>query len=684
MKLTAGLAFSQLKVNKRRTIWTLVGIILSSAMLTTIYGLGFGSGIDWISRLITDSPSRAIYNNFISGLAFIMSIFVLSISVIVISNAFRVSASERITQFGILKSVGATRKQITQTVMYEGIYLIMIAVPIGIIIGLIVQFVGVELINNIIDPMLSVEDRASGDYMFQFVFSPLAFIMSLGVSALTVFLSAWIPARKIANISAINAIRGTGEVQIKNKKIHGGKIVNIIFKFEGTLARVFLKRNKRNFRATVIAMSFSIAIFIMAGSFFHQMNLLTDLQWGGVEADVQVEVLLGNAQPIDCDELDDNGWSQSSYDEEGNFLLEECFVNINVEMSVEDFQEIHESLISILDDGDQIFGRGRQHLSNYNVYVHESELADQMPIILEEWGGTLDDRDGYHGFSIELFVVDNKTATRLAELAGVPVGSNILVNQSRHWLNDGRVTEHELINFTGQTLTLEPWGDDESTWEIELHGQLLSDQMPVELGHGWPSLLRIIVPELNFTHANWFIETDNHATVTVEGRDVLESFVSESEGRINVIDMVLARESERNIIGLVTLIVFGFVGMLISIGLTNVISTISENVKARAKEFAVLQSVGMTGDGIGRMLSLESVFSSFKSIFIGVPLGILGTFAIHTSIGAVGVFNFRLPWIWIVYSILGVFIITWTTMRVTARKLKKQNIIETIRSGSGV
>ena len=264
----------------------------------------------------------------------------------------------------------------------------------------------------------------------------------------------------------------------------------------------FLKRNKRNFRATVVAMSFRIAIFIIAGAFFDQMSTLTDLQWGDVEGNVRLGFDLRTSQPIDCDDFTiDDGWSQSIYDVDGNFVADECFVNRTDEMSVENFQEIHEVLENILSDGDKIFGIGRESLVHYSVYIHETELATGMPRILEEWAATSSDREGYHRFSIELIVVDNATAIRLAELTGVEVGSNILINQARHWLNDGRVIEHELINFTGQTLTFESSEDDTSLWNIKLHEQLTPNQMPAELGHGWPSGLRIIVPELNFTQA---------------------------------------------------------------------------------------------------------------------------------------------------------------------------------------
>ena len=687
MKLTARLALSQLKVNKRRTIWTFVGIMLASAMLTTIYGLGFGSGIEWLDRMISESTFRMAYISLISGLATVMSVLVLSISVIVISNAFRVSANERSAQFGILKSVGATKKQIAETVVYEGLYLTLFAIPVGIAIGLIVQVIGVELVNNVIEALLTDEDVAGGQHWMRFIFSPMAMIMSFGVSFLTVFLSAWLPAKKVANISAINAIRGTGDVQIKNKKVRGKRVVKKVFGFEGLLARTFLKRSSRNFRATIIAMSFSIAIFIIAGSFFDQMNMFSQLQWGGVEADVQFGFSLNLSGEVDCEDFEDDvdGWSTGFTDEDGNWVQEQCFVEGDLDeigMSALQFQEMHLALQEVLNDGDRIFGvaQARENLW-LQTYIHESELASEMTDVLVDWNPWWD--EAYHEFSIDFLVVDDEMAMMLAELANVPVGSNIIVNQSRFWFNDGRVFEHELIHFTGQTLMLSSW-DDSVEMELELHGQLTPEQMPAELGHGWSSTLRIIVPDGNIVDATWWVQTAESGEVASVGEEVLMTFISEEMGWVHAIDMATFDAGERDIIGLATLAIFGFVGMLIVIGLTNVISTISENVKIRAKEFAVLQSVGMSSGGIGKMLSLESVFSAIKSVMIGVPLGILGSYGVYYAIGAVGSFRFVLPWLWIVVSVLGVFVTTWATMRFSARKLKHQNIIETIRSGSGM
>ena len=129
--------------------------------------------------------------------------------------------------------------------------------------------------------------------------------------------------------------------------------------------------------------------------------------------------------------------------------------------------------------------------------------------------------------------------------------------------------------------------------------------------------------------------------------------------------------------------IYGFVGLLIFIGLTNIISTISTNVYARLREFAVLKSVGMDQKGFQRMLNFESIFCSAKALVIGLPLGILSSFFIHRMIAGTVEFAYELPWLAVIQCIFGVFIITWGVTRYSARKLRGRNIVDTIRWSDG-
>jgi putative ABC transport system permease protein len=124
---------------------------------------------------------------------------------------------------------------------------------------------------------------------------------------------------------------------------------------------------------------------------------------------------------------------------------------------------------------------------------------------------------------------------------------------------------------------------------------------------------------------------------------------------------------------------YSFVVLLTLIGLTNVISTMSTNVRMRSKEFAVLQSVGMTYSGLRRMLNLESIMCSGKSLIIGLPIAIVLTYLINLPIRSVFPVPYQLPWLAAIWCIAVVFGITWITMRYSASQLQRRNVIETIR-----
>jgi putative ABC transport system permease protein len=108
------------------------------------------------------------------------------------------------------------------------------------------------------------------------------------------------------------------------------------------------------------------------------------------------------------------------------------------------------------------------------------------------------------------------------------------------------------------------------------------------------------------------------------------------------------------------------------------------SIPLRGDLFSVLQSVGMTREGIKRMLRLEATLCSIKALLIGLPVGILASYGLHQAVGLSASFSYELPWFPIGASIAGVFIITWITMHTAANRLKDRNIIETIRSGSGM
>ena len=670
MKLTAKLALSQLKVNKRRTIWTIIGIIFSSAIITTVFSLGFGSGLEFVDRLIGDSDLRGNYEQTISGLAFVMSLIVMGISVVVVSNAFRVSASERSAQFGILKSVGATKKQIVSTVLYEGLFLTIIGIPVGIALGFLFQFIGIHVINHFLERMLGDESMVRGVHdgaWMHFIFSFNALFLSIGISFFTVIISAWLPAKKVAKISAINAIRGVGEIQVKNKKTYTTPLIRKIFGYEGALSAKFLKRSKRNFRATVVSISFSIIIFIMAGSFLTQMSTMVNLLWEDIDATGQL--IFRNYR---THELADDG----------------SRINTSRTISTTEINDLTAQLQNLLMEEETIFAIN----ANTETYRLQVLLSDDM--IAREFREisefiTVDGVPSEETFlNVTLISLDPVNYELLSKLAGVPVGSNILLNRRQFTFWDtGRQIDFEPLVFSEQTLNLSGRDANDEFYNIEipLHAQLTGSQIPNEIWHLTSGDFTIVVPQTAGEHAHWFIDSLNQEEIISYAIDnIFADLIAEESGFFSAIDVEVEMQRNRDMSNLVMFLVYGFVGVLIIIGLTSVISTISENVRSRAKEFATLQSVGMTSNGIKKMLQLESIFCSIKALIIGIPVGFLGAYGLNVMMGITTAFGFEIPWLTTIQAVIGVFIITWLTMLVVANRLKQGNIIETIRSGSGI
>jgi len=646
MKLTAKLAHSQLKANRKRAVWTLLGIVLSTSMITAVFGFA-ASGMEAVYNLV--GGLRDVYYATIMGAGVILSSVIVAASIIVISNSFRVSAGERLSQFGILKSVGATKRQIAESIMYESIFLSIIGLPVGVAVGLLVQFIGVEIANHLIGDLFAAE----AGRRFSFVVAWQAVLVSVALGFGTVLLSAWLPARKAAKIPAISAILKHGDIKVKAKHVRANWLVKTIFGFEGNLASKSLKRSKRNFRATVVSLTISIILFIAASSFGAHLNRMAVLVVHTVDADV-----IGEYRSAQEFVLTEDGYF--------------CHV-IYYPLSEEEAATITARLREFPDT--TIMGVGTS-VSSWRVPGAKIPSVLFSRTMLEHMG--IDDPGEYIHRSFTLVTVDAETYAELCRLAGVPLGSNILVNYYRRQI-EGRWTEFAPFDFSEQTITKQLI---EEEIEIPIHGELRGGQIPLEVLHATRGWTAVIVPQLDAKTYLWFAQTADPRGFVTHLHDTLDQLIPRDNSLIysHVRNLAAEENQDRAIISLVMVFVYGFVGMLTLIGFTNVISTIYTNVRARAREFAVLQSVGMTRSGLSRMLNLESILCSFKSLVYGIPLGVAASLLIYRSMLHSVEFRYEWPVFPILICILAVFIITWVTMRYAAARLRGKNIVETIRA----
>ena len=158
----------------------------------------------------TDEFTKMLYT--VSGIL----ITVIAIgSILVIYNSFAISVSERKKQFGMLSSVGATKKQIKKAVIYEGAILGIIGIPLGIISGVGGMGVTLKIVNNLLQPLFN--DNLL-NWELKLVISWEAIIIAIFLITITIYLSVIIPARRASKISPIEAIRQNDDIKIKSKK----------------------------------------------------------------------------------------------------------------------------------------------------------------------------------------------------------------------------------------------------------------------------------------------------------------------------------------------------------------------------------------------------------------------------------------------------------------------------------
>ena len=183
-------------------------------------------------------------------------------SVSLIYNSFSISVSERTKQFGILKSIGATKKQIRKSVLYEASVLCSIGIPIGLISGCL----GIAITFYFLSDSIATFLAELTDLKMRFVFSPVAIISASVIGFVTVIISAYIPAKKAIKINPIESVRQSNEIKVNRRSVKVSPLTEKLFGFEATLSSKNFKRNKKKYRATVFSLFVSVVLFISASS----------------------------------------------------------------------------------------------------------------------------------------------------------------------------------------------------------------------------------------------------------------------------------------------------------------------------------------------------------------------------------------------------------------------------------
>lgn len=575
----------------------------------------------WSGASLSDRTMNMLYA--VAGV--VIGIIILT-SVFVIKNSFDIANQEKKKMYGMLSSIGATSKQIKKNVLHEGFILGLIGIPLGILSGIFADYILVIIINYI---------GNFNDVKFVFSISIWPVILSIILGVVTIYLSVVRAAKKSSKIAPIEAIRNNNEIKINSKKIKSSKIVDKLFGVGGDIAYKNLKRNKKRNRTTIISIVISVAVFISLSSFLSYGFKLTNQYYQDANYDIQL-------------------YLRDTNEEESKKIINDIIKMDNV------------SRYSIIRSMSMIF--------DYKKYYNED--------VLEYFGGVKDLSLRIMSVGEEEFeriLKENKISDTNFDYKGLLIDKNIFYQEGSK--NYKEVNLLDLNKFKTVTGSI-----NNKDLNIEILKRIDNELMGFQKVYSETPTIIVSDKFYDYIISNYNVNATDSRSLYIKSTDAekLESLIKEylldeNINNYSLFNIETEAKAQRSLITLVAIFLYGFIIVISLIGVTNIINTISTNMNLRRREFAMLKSIGMTKNEFNKMINLESIMYSTKALIIGIPLGILGSFAIYKAFANGSDYGFIFPWQAILIAIFVVYILVSLIMYFALRKTKSENIIDTIK-----
>ncbi len=552
-------------------------------------------------------------------------------SVFCIKNSFDISITEKIRQYGMLRSVGATKRQIRKNVFYEASILGAFGIPLGIIFGFLASWILVMVSNYYLKEGVGV------GFDLEFSFSYVAAALAVLLGIVTIYFSAFRSAGRASAVSPIDSIRNSADIKINPKKIKSPKIIKKLFGMGGEISYKNLKRNKKKYRTTVISIVVSVFVFIALSSF---MTMAFDV----VENEIDLS--------------------------ESNILLSASYYN----------DETYEKLIETTN---------LDTVENYTILRQDADFAVKENIYNQEYIDWLElELDSEMDNYVTIMALGNEQYEKYIEslnLDSEEIKDKVIIcdysvisryNEEQNEFENKYMRIYELEAGDVVHGVFEKGTENEREYDLEI--SVVTEERPFAMKNYNGPILVVSDELFDRMTTSEYLEIYYKSTDADKLQDEIDKLLEGEDYSVNNYDE--QARSMNNLYTLIGIFLYGFIIVISLIGITNIFNTITTNMQLRRQEFAMLKSVGMTGREFNRMIRLESLFMGVKSLIIGIPIGVLLSYVIyHFLVSEMGL-PYKLPLMAITISVIIVFILIWIIMRYSIHKINRQNIIETIRN----
>lgn len=522
--------------------------------------------------------------------------------IIVIHNSFAVSMNARIHQFGIFSSIGATPKQIRSCLLQEAAALCILPILIGNLLGILISMGLIHASNSLLG------SGVSGRHEAVFGYHPLVLAGTLLLTAVTIWISAWMPARKLSRLTPLEAIKNTGELQLKRKK--KSPLLTCFFGMEGELAGNALKAQRRALRTASLSLIFSFLAFTIMQCFFSLSGISTRETY--FERYQSVWDIMVTVKDTDVDSFRET-------------------------QKIQEIPEIRSAIVYQRAVAKKI--------------ITEDEISEDM----KSFGGFAVAGDNYvrqtdEGWlvNVPIVILDDTSFLAYCEQIGITprLDGAVIWNQIRDVTNPDFRHPQYMPYVKGENVTsiLRQSGNEENDngnitdVSVEIPVLSYTEKVPVlreeyatidyyELVHFIPvSLWKEIKEQIGGSGEDTYICMLGRENVTLEELGALQgqvesliagNYKTESENRIQEVET-----NDTQIQGMMT-ILGGFCVLLAVIGIGNVFSNTLGFVRQRKREFARYMSVGMTQGEIKKMFCVEALAIAGRPVLITLPLAVI-------------------------------------------------------------
>ena len=668
--------------------------------------LNAGIGYDWVehSDLLAYSGSfrNGALTRMMYGLVTVLVVLIAFGSISLIYNSFSISVSERTRQFGILKSVGATKKQIRGAVLYEALVLCGIAIPLGAGVGCAGIGITLYCLRDSFHLILSDTSDVKMKLVVSWVGLGMAALLCLAIA----LISAWIPARRALSVSPIQAIRQSTDIKISRREVKTSRLTQKLFGFEGMMASKNFKRNRKRYRSTVVSLFLSVTLFISAAAFCNYLKAsVSSITSKDSGADIVYHTydLRENPDALLEKLCRANGVERGAYLATRyetlrlpDGTLTKSYLEIFSDIMGSDTDGLYDMNLCAVSDAEFLRFTKAAGIDGERYLTSE----EPMGLLYNRGSRYVRDASDASGSRAKwttytLFAPSATVGTYESRRIRSEIDGYSFIAQDKD--GDGRY----LYLSKEDKATYRATGDDaEREAFLNAHAKRISeaeavqvlsfrlggtvDAVPLGMSEEKPFLIypysriaEVTKIDPSEDRVSFCFEAPAHAAAYADMKQIL---VDAGQMTSGLYDNAEEIEAMRSTVTVVNVFSYGFIILISLIAVANVFNTISTNIALRRREFAMMKSVGLTTRGMHKMLNYECLIYGIKGLALGLPVSFLSTFAIWLVVGQAVEQPFMIPWAAVAIAVGSVFAVVFATMLYAGGKLRRDNPIDALKN----